>query len=825
MQNEKVNTMNLIEYRTVVLAALLHDIGKFLQRGSKELDIRGTHPETSGNFVSAFKDRFSKCVDAEKLLALVQRHHESSRFPEHTRADKAPEHLKPLAFIVSRADNYASSERGETSPSHHDYRTTPLVSVLSRLRIFDDRPLPEPSRYRPAPLLAHEAFPQRFEAYDSGEIDGLLREFGSSFRKTISNIDCSHFDVLFAHILAVFNRFLWCIPSNTQEETPDISLFDHLKVSSAIAACLYQFHARNMDVAQIKSDSTEKFILLVGDIAGIQNFIFDIAHTGVGAAAKRLRSRSFRMGLSSDIAARKVIECFDLPASNILMSAGGKFYALLPNLSDSEQKIDGLRRELDEWSLGETNGEIRINLAHATMSGQDFSRFDRALLRVNNALTTSKLRPLSSIFAINDGWDSGRFVLDLQFADEESLCQVCRKFPGVPREEGLVECENCFTDRELGTRLPRARYLAVYPETRQGLAAHMGRSFALSKAPGEITANPNIVLCFDAHDADGCRALPVTVDMLANHVPLAEGSECGNCPVADRCRNRGELRPGQAVFFQCIAARARGRKALAYLKADVDNLGKLFAFGLSPSTPDGETHNPNTISRVMTLSRMLETFFSGWMQAEIQSRHSFIYTVYSGGDDLLLIGPWSVIFDFAQRLQVEFARFVGHNPNVTLSAGVTLATPHTPVFTAVRRADALLDRSKNPPKGDGRNRLTAFGTTIEWGHFTIVLEQAKQLAGWIARDDIPRAFAYRLLGYANLHEKFTETRNSEYLRFIPMLKYDIARNLRLGRNPAPTQLEVRKWAESLKDIASSNPNLRYLRFTASYALNANRGGR
>lgn len=48
------------EFHTVVLAGLLHDAGKFLQRGrTLSLDIEGRHPEVSARFVSAFSDTFA----------------------------------------------------------------------------------------------------------------------------------------------------------------------------------------------------------------------------------------------------------------------------------------------------------------------------------------------------------------------------------------------------------------------------------------------------------------------------------------------------------------------------------------------------------------------------------------------------------------------------------------------------------------------------------------------------------------------------------------------------------------------------------------------
>jgi len=69
------------EYQTVVLAGLLHDIGKLLQRGTfGAIDIKGKHPTISANFVSAFTDVFNPICDVTLLRTLVQKHHESPYF-------------------------------------------------------------------------------------------------------------------------------------------------------------------------------------------------------------------------------------------------------------------------------------------------------------------------------------------------------------------------------------------------------------------------------------------------------------------------------------------------------------------------------------------------------------------------------------------------------------------------------------------------------------------------------------------------------------------------------------------------------------------------
>lgn len=37
----------------------------------------------------------------------------------------------------------------------------------------------------------------------------------------------------------ILQKYAWCVPSATYKSEPDISLFDHLKIASAIAGALY----------------------------------------------------------------------------------------------------------------------------------------------------------------------------------------------------------------------------------------------------------------------------------------------------------------------------------------------------------------------------------------------------------------------------------------------------------------------------------------------------------------------------------------------------------------------------------------------------------
>ena len=51
------------EYQTVILAAFLHDIGKFLGRGDFKILEKGQHPGFSSTFISAQDSFFSTIYD------------------------------------------------------------------------------------------------------------------------------------------------------------------------------------------------------------------------------------------------------------------------------------------------------------------------------------------------------------------------------------------------------------------------------------------------------------------------------------------------------------------------------------------------------------------------------------------------------------------------------------------------------------------------------------------------------------------------------------------------------------------------------------------
>ena len=156
----------------------------------------------------------------------------------------------------------------------------------------------------------------------------------------------------------------------------------------------------------------------------------------------------------------------------------------------------------------------------------------------------------------------------------------------------------------------------------------------------------------------------------------------------------------------------KGEIALITMKGDVDNLGKLFQQGLDEPT----------FAKMASLSRQVNAFFALWLpwfcehgkDASGVARYRNTYTVFAGGDDFFLIGPWDSTIALATALREKFAAYVA-NETITFSAGLVMTHPKTPVRQLAHSAELALEASKRFEK-DGRtkNATTLWSCTVGW---------------------------------------------------------------------------------------------------------------
>ena len=136
-----------------------------------------------------------------------------------------------------------------------------------------------------------------------------------------------------------------------------------------------------------------------------------------------------------------------------------------------------------------------------------------------------------------------------------------------------------------------------------------------------------------------------------------------------------------------------GVSALMTLKGDVDNLGAIFQRGL-------EAPSLSRIGRdVAAGERVLRGAHLPYL-CRTEFRNT--YTVFAGGDDFFLIGPWTDQMALAARLRADFHRYVSENARISFSAGLAMTKPGLPV----RRLEAMAEHSLDKAKGFGERPAT-----------------------------------------------------------------------------------------------------------------------
>ena len=253
---------------------------------------------------------------------------------------------------------------------------------------------------------------------------------------------------------------------------------------------------------------------------------------------------------------------------------------------------------------------------------------------------------------------------------------------------------------------------------------------------------------------------------------------------------------GSALLFREIAEQGRGDHRLAVLKADVDDMGVWVGKIASAD---------NSYGRLRDFSRCLHSFFVDRIQELLAQSHQLIYTIYAGGDDLLLVGPWNNMLDFAGDLQKEFQSGPGQEYSLTLpgqeysltfSAGIHL-TPHgVPIRHAVDRAEELLEQAK---KQEGKNRCAALGTVWQWDRHSAITGDGKRLAEWVEGPASRfRSLLHRLLQLSADNSVASGLRAARW-------SYQLARNLPQRGNESPEAAALRDWARGVLPFFDEPP--------------------
>ena len=787
----------------IVTGAFLHDIGKFMQRAEVEIspgtrsimesggptrDGHSTHYHvqwTEQFFEEHLGDiGLSNTVDRdEQAKSLAFKHHNPST---------------PLQWIITKADHMASGmERGEQKYERNVHKRRRMVPIQTILTLENE----SSNQFKYCPLTRLTSTNDTcYPIHQDTNDDDLVvhyKKLWENFLDDWQNRRAHGVKANLAFLDALFERYLWCVPASTVDKIPDNSLYGHSQSVAALSACLYKFHNEynSLDVGNIIDSSQQKFLLVAADLSGIQNFIFSIAHAGGGKVAKRLRARSFMLSRITQVLAYQIIETLGLPFFNVILNAGGKFHLLLPNTNETQDCLNKQEELCQQWLHDKFQGLLSINIAAVNMSGDDFmgKKVGEKFSDLAEALAVKKLKPLQKILINSGGWNENNFIIPDAIIQNENF-------------SGQYDIEPFYDEEKLGRELTKAKCLGIF-KGKHGDYPILDCSISVVKEGSEFGKDLDCVVSFKRGKEDSRidSTVPVYYEYHTSHIPIFDSE---NPKMLNDLKDEN-LEHGQILAFDQIAKTSAGRKSVAYLKADVDNLGLLFRNGLEWNDIGW------TLSKMATFSRSLEFFFAGRVENILNSDFKTIYTVFCGGDDVFLVGPWDAIHSFSRRLQEEWKRFTGDNQYLTLSAGITMERPLTPVWMAATDAEDALEtaKRKQATKSDTpKDQLCSFGHLIKWEESNFVFDQIDKVSEWINQKDISTSMLRNFIYFSELARRYREKEYIEGLRYLPLLSYTISRNVKSD--------EIKMWVETLKHI--DGQAIRHLGFVSNYCQNLNR---
>jgi CRISPR-associated protein Csm1 len=756
----------------VALAAMLHDLGKFAERARLECDRArldtykqldcphwdGRPSHIHAAYTSVGFAAIEACLPLRAQLMSEPFASADQPDADDSIINAAARHHKPdtfLQWIIATADRLASGfERAEfdaynradegTSTGRNHYQAR-LLTLFESIRFEEDRRPASAEFCLPLkPLSVKALFPRRrseIEPSDNARAQEEYADLWQAFADGLKTIPRSHRDNLplwLDHFDSAWLSYTHAIPSATAGKTrPDVSLYDHSKAVAALAVALWRWHEAVNEtgadaIAAMKERSdwgTEKFLLVQGDFSGIQDFIFAEGGQTQSQAARILRGRSFQVSLLTELAALKVLDTLGLPPTSQIVNAAGKFLIVAPNFPEVADALTGVRRELDDWCIEHCFGEISINIVSQPASCSDFikGRFDGLMKRLFAALDDAKLSRFDLC-----GDSAPAAIRAVEFP--EGACVYDGHRPAATRVDdkpaSMLAADQIAIGKHLANpQLNRLLVVTDDADLRDSASvkplhlAYFGYrvAFACDEDSagrfGELAAKDQLRRCWDFTLPTGERDTPLFRGYARRDVNAY-------VPVDD-------LKP---VDLNTLATCDAGSvNALAVLKGDVDHLGAIFQEGIKPAT----------FARMAAISRQTNAFFAIYLPWLCQTHYRDTYTVFAGGDDFFLIGPWHSTQSLAREMRAKFADYVV-NSKITFSAGISLAKPGHPIRTLAANAEEALAAAKE----GGRNRITCHGQTVTWeqldrlSEFERWLDQAKQA------HQLGTGFIYRLLHLA-----------------------------------------------------------------------------
>ena len=669
----------------LTIGSLLHDIGKLVYRA-------GDNRQHSISGYDFLKDTCG--IKDSELLDCVRYHHAAN-------LKNASINTDALAYITYFADNVAAAmDRRESAEAEDGFdREVPLDSVFNILNGNHGK-----AHYRQKMLDPKEGI--NYPTTEKINMDeSFYTEVIDRIKDNLKGIEIS--EEYINSLLSVLESTVSYIPSSTSKrELADISLYDHVKMTAAVAECSLQYMEEN-NITDYKDFlykdrakslwQKQMFLLYSMDISGIQNFIYTI---GSKSALRGLRARSFYLELMMEHIVDEILVKLDLSRSCLIYTGGGHCYMILPNTERTKQILNEQREVVNDWFM--SNFDIALYIADGfadcsanTLKNEPAGSYSELFRTVSRNISEKKSHRYSA-----------KKLIDLNRRHREGKleCEVCRRTANLNEEK---RCPICAALEKLSGDILYQDYFIVLTK---------GNGHSGLPLPGDkvlLAGNKEKLLHFMQSDSY-IRSYTVNEPCTGKHVTTKLWV--------------GRYTTG--ATFEELAKKADGIKRIAVLRADVDNLGHAFVNGFK----DRENGKYETLSRTASFSRQLSLFFKLHLNAILENGKSNFFShagarqiciVYSGGDDIFLVGAWNEVIDSFIDIRDALEKFT--EGTLTISGGVGVYNAGFPINRMALEVAELEDYSKEL---EGKNAVTLFDQTgrYDWNVFIDQVIREKYIA-------------------------------------------------------------------------------------------------
>lgn len=650
------------EKMQLIVGGLLHDVGKVVYRQGDQRN----HSVSGYEFLS-------------QEIQLEEKHVlESVRYHHGAELENADISSGSFAYITYFADNIAAAadhRKKQEKDSGFD-QTMPLQSVFNILN--GNRGT---RHYRPEMLgeCTDINFPTEEEiTLDEHFYLAVKQNLTDNFRRIVWEEEYLN------SLLGILEENLSFIPSSTaKDEMADISLYDHLKLTAALCACIYDY-LEEKQVSDYKDRLLEHgrefckekvFALFSMDISGIQNFIYTIHSEG---ALRNLRARSFYLEIMMEHVVDTLLERIELSRTNLIYSGGGHCYILMPNTKKTWHVVQQFEKQLNDWLTEQFDISLYMAAGLAECSALDLQNEPRGsysdiFRRVSVAIGEKKSSRYTAAQI--------RKLNERSYNDYARECKVCKKLDRLT-EEGL--CKSCALIFQFSKDILYRDFFVIFCSPRkQGVPLPFGACLASRQEEGieECMKQDAYIRTYGKNQFSSGRH-------------IASRMWVGSYTTGDTMEE--------------LAQQAKGIRRVGILRADVDNLGTAFVSGFE-NQDNGDKYV--TLSRTAALSRQLSMFFKYYIngilehpqyrmgQKEESRRKATV--VYSGGDDLFIVGAWDDILELSLDIQQAFQKYT--EATLTISAGIGVYQPKFPIHVSAYEVADLEEESKMRP---GKNAVT-----------------------------------------------------------------------------------------------------------------------